>query len=448
MARSNCKRKAQHEISYLCSKESKIIDDEKKPIEFTDMCDNVIDIILCKLNLADLANISDTNNRLKNIAASVFSRRFGNCFISFDSLGAKRELSRQLEVIRCKNKPIVKIIDAKIWFKLLRNFGNLIKFISIQCEPVPQVKNETQIKMANVLKNLNEYVLKYCADSLERLQIKNLPFFTFNMPLEKVHEFIVHQDLCCNYEYENWNTEALNFLPNIRSLDLVCVPKSLEKNYPKLNRVVLLLEHDEDVHSFTSFLQFNRQITSLEVRIFIANYNDVIFSSIEKNLTQLKRLKLGDQFLGEVNRNADEPIPHYQFRTVETFETIARRSRLMDSALYTFEFNNLKKVISRTECPSEWRSFLLNYKTIKRFKISYYRPVGWLEYHASAVKELSESPELEQITVEHPGMKAHEVLKKIFGSEWKLIKVKKILRPFTERAFKSKFKRIFQKPNC
>lgn len=62
-------------------------DDENILMEFEGMCDNVINIILHNLDAEDLANFSDTNNRSRNIAASVFFRKFGLALL-YDRMNA------------------------------------------------------------------------------------------------------------------------------------------------------------------------------------------------------------------------------------------------------------------------------------------------------------------------------------------------------------------------
>lgn len=161
------KRTSQNEVSDSNSKEAKISDDEATPIEFNDLCDNVINIILCDLELQDLANISDTNSRLRNIAASVFSRRYGNHVISFgvsiEPDSAIREL--RIDQLRLfKNKMIPKIYEITIWFKILRNFGKFIKFIR-----APRINT----------------------DSLEILNWKFASFgIIFNKTLTKLHKLV------------------------------------------------------------------------------------------------------------------------------------------------------------------------------------------------------------------------------------------------------------------
>lgn len=284
------------------------------------------------MELADLGNISDTNNCFRKIADSVFTRKYANHLISFDAILYSRginaseiEFHNSYEDIYCKNKLLIKITDAKIWFILLRNFGKSIKFIRIRC-PLRHAVRLDPTKIPNALENLIKYVKEYCADSLEALEMFNYPYFTWDRPFPKLQEFTT--ECCFDFGHEplttcrmNWNTVTLEFMPNIRSPRLRFVPKLLEEHFSKLDRVILYLEHDEDVHSFIRFLQSNPQINYLSVIIgrHMSKYHNLIYSSIEKNLTQLKVFKITDNGTRKYEENAMESIPRYGFRTVNTF---------------------------------------------------------------------------------------------------------------------------------
>lgn len=235
-------------------------------------------------------------------------------------------------------------------------------------------------------------------------------------------------------------------MPNIRSLYLNCAPISLKKNYPNLERVSVPLLNDEDVQAFISFLHFNRQITFLEVKIAILDNNDLIFSSIEKaNLTRLKKLRIS-HLRSIPNRNTMEPIPKYRFNTIDSFIYSCRGPNL-DPVVYSFEFNDLKKITLEKSLYSDWMNFILNNKKLKIFKTRYFFE-NWLENHENAIKELliklTELPELEQIIVEYHGMKIHDILKAILGSGWKPIEMKMTWRN-PPHSFKSRFQRIFKR---
>lgn len=430
------KRKSEFGISHLRPKKMKISDNEKTVMEFDDMCDNVIDIILYNLELEDLANISDTNSRLRNMAASIFSRKYGNRLVSFDVFHHYDMDDFSLKIHMClvtvsqRHKQIIRVSKSNIWFKLLRNFGEFMKFIRIQ--DIDSI--EPKIKIPNVLENLFQYVLKYCTDSLEILELHSCPFFIFNKPLNKLHEFHFLEAI-------EPRSITLNLMPNIRSLNIHYLPKTLVKHFPKLERITLFLAHDEEsLCSFISFLRLNRQITYLRFIGMNPDHRDRVYSSIEEYLTKLKILKMPR---GTLKRNAMEPIPTYRLKTIEKFSFWCLNRKFNE---YSFEFKELKKIRIHANLSLECIKFLvLNIRKIKTLKIflnhKYY-------YDRDAiVKELTQLTELEYIITRSRRMEYILTLKTALGNEWKQIEVKEEKVDFTRSLFKSKFQRISKKVN-
>lgn len=177
------------------------------------------------------------------------------------------------------------------------------------------------------------------------------------------------------------------------------------------------------------------------MRIYIDNYNDLIFSSIEKlNLTQLKKILIEHRCKHE--RNGIDPIPKYRFETIDSFDYRSWSIHL-DPVVYSFEFNDLKKKFLLGDLFSVWMNFILNNKKLKIFKTAYLQG-NWRKNCESAIAELTKLPELEKIIVEHHGVENHEILKTILGSEWKPIEMKKTWR-MPPHSFKSEFQRIIKK---
>lgn len=442
MTRSELKRKSQNGIFYLSSKEKKISDDGKTSIEFNDMCDNVIDIILCYLELEDLANFSDTNQRFRKIAGSVFSRKHKNSLISFDTFHYSHEselwppCKNLLAILHSKQKPIVRIINAKIWFKILRNFGEFTKFIAIYCDYI----KERTTKIPNALIGLNEYIHKYCTDSLETLELHCYKYFTLNKPLTKLREFVATSNLDDHGSIEAWkywNLATLQLMPNLRSLDIQGVPIALDKYIPQLKRVCLYLGKEEAVHSFCSFVHLNRQITYLKlIRIDLPmEYDDIIFSAIEEKLTELKTFKITR--MGNHERIAVAPIPTYRYKTVQSFSS----SSFDNLVLNSFKFDNLKKLKINSKLNSEWVDFTFNNKKLKIFKIDYWDPNERLNRgEVRAIKQLTNLPELEQFIVQNDEMKNLSIYKTALGSEWEQIEMKQCIH--NSENFKAKYQRI------
>lgn len=89
-------------------------------LPFMDLPDNVIELILQKLSFENLVNFVDTNKRIHEIAKSIYSRKYGKYVLHID--GVRRV--RKLRVNR--SHEIETSVDIAPFFKLIRNFGQLI----------------------------------------------------------------------------------------------------------------------------------------------------------------------------------------------------------------------------------------------------------------------------------------------------------------------------------
>lgn len=413
------------------------------------MCDNVIDIILGKLDLEDLVNVSDTNKRLKNIASSVFSRKFAHRSILFEKFESYPNLPmlkryRQSELDR--NKPTVKICDARIWFKLLRNFGEFIKFIDIILSPIKSsgtddIPKETPI----ALEKLIEYIDEYCSDSLEKWQLINYPYISLKKPLMKLQEFCYYGHV--TYEngdawiWEDWNTEILVLMPNLHSIALDQVPKSLQNNFPKLERISLEVDKNKEVRSLISFLDLNRQITYMNLVLTATNNVDLLYSSIEKNLTRLKIFKVAYCPDRDHSRAMERISPH-QFSAVHSFCWDFHRD-INDAIPCSFEFSDLKKIHLKDKLWDGWVDFVLKNRKLNIFKYSMFYDPKWVTNYGRNFKRLTGLPNLEYLIFcyrEEISLlfgNVHAQLKELLSSDWELIEVKQ-----EYRRIKSKFQRI------
>lgn len=385
----------------------------KSTLNFNDMCDDMIDMILCHLQLEDLSNVSDTCIRLRDIADSVFSRKHAHRLISMDVFHYSRNLTDKKRkyflhqiAVNSKCDAIIRISDAKVSLKLVRNFRNSIKHVRIQST------DYDEIYIPNALRKLIRNISELCNNSIETLEVIGCSTFTLTEPLTKLQEF------CCYAERLEISQE-LAFMPNVRALKLHCVPKTMAKNYAKLKRIDLQLESDDDVETFISFTRLNPQMEYLRLYIWYhcsPQYNRQIYSSIANNLTQLKTLKLG---------HGHQPIwmpieeSRYSFRTVESFRFshVDQRIAFLDPQ-HVFEFDHLKKLtLSGT---SSFPMYCMNtVRRNKKLKILKLDTLHGAFLNETFIKELlNELPELEEIIVDSFSENRYLAFKKILGKEW------------------------------
>lgn len=362
--------------------------------KFDDLCDDVIDIILCCLKLEDLTNVSDTNKRLRTIACSVFSRNHANQLISIDCFDPSDEIEKWDALVSYKNKSIVRVADAKVRFKLLRNFGNLIKYIRIQ------VRGKDGFNIPTSWRNVNNYLIDYCVDFLEVLELytDTHNYFVLDKTLLRLQQFFGHAKVMF---------KTVELMPNLNKLSLWRVPQTLKRCFPKLENVKLVLATEDAVHSFVSFMEMNNQIKVLNLQLHLKSCHDLIFSSIVENLPQLKTMEIF------VLYELDTTERIYRFDSIDTLILWNCKEAILKS----FHFKCCLKELSLSIFVGDtfWVSFVLRHKKLKVLTLS----------SAKRAREngrlrllLNELLDLEKLKLFHLVEKENRIVKKILGSEW------------------------------
>lgn len=370
------------------------------------MCSDAIEKIITHLELLDLVNICGVSKRLQTIAKSIFSRKYSHwlIIIRFPKEGI---IPR---TIHCRIEPIIRISDAKVWFKLIRNFGESIKYIRIECD---YCFFGERIKPS--LKYIMEYILEYCADSLEVLELKKYPFTPLNGRLKKLKKL---------FAFCYGQCDAIEYIPNVNCLWISIIPKILENIcFSNMNE----LHTSDEYHtseSFLSFLRSNRQIKKLDVIIYSdANF---ILSSINEILPELKTLKI--HLCSSLTRELKEQILFYRFKTVENFK--------IDDYHYigSFGFDSLKRLslANLKNGNSFWVNSVIRMKKLKILKFLH---AGDLIGNYQIL--LTELTELEVIIICISTPDESKVLIKSLGREWEQIQMKKI-----EHWYRMKFQRM------
>lgn len=298
--------------------ESNVVGTSK--LQFMDLCDDAIEIIFGNLYPEELANCADINKRINRIVQSFYSRKYGNHLLSIDNIAI--EYKRLIKPIK------INVTDARC-FKLIRNFGKFIRTIHIEgSSAIAETSNGALERNLFLHNKLNEYILEYCADSLEDIKLINCPFFKFNKPQEKLHTF-TFQNI---FEFGHDCSESIKWITNLRCFKVILsgsatwneIPKALEMCIPTLKEVQLLINSYDNAKTFIKFLKMNPQIETLSIIFKVCNlpskysYRE-IFSSIAQ-YSQIKQLKV--RFFGSVQL---EQIEILHFKTVEvlTFERFA-----------------------------------------------------------------------------------------------------------------------------
>lgn len=406
----------EHENSRSHPKKFEIFECSKIPQKFDDMCDDAIEMILSYLELADLANISDVSNRLLIIAKSIYSRKHAHRLICIDH----RQFDLDIAAITfyCKIKPIIRINDAKVWFKLIRNFGESIKYIYIKSE---YEDNWGVRNIPSSYKYVIEYILKYCADSLETLELYQYPFLPLNKPLTKLKKFIGNTN--------DMSFDAIQYMPNLNYLYSTYIPITLKGiSFPHMDEFRTIVRSRKDVDSLIPFLHMNRQIKKLWLVYSSDDCFDLIIPSLNEILPELKTLKIQSNYTSKRDR-----IPFSRFKTVDTFSC----EGLSPEKFYgSFVFNDFKRLsFSPFQDSSDvsWMDLTLRMKNLKILKI---RSKIFIKNCQILLSELSD---LELIIIQYSRQHENNVLIQILGSQWK-----QILMERNERFFRSRFGDIYK----
>lgn len=392
------------------------------------VCDDVIDLILYRLELDDLATVSDTNARIRDIARSVFARKYGNSLISIDtfSLGADvhtNAFHMDEDLITYKDRPVIRVTKPRAWCKILRNFGESIKYIRLHYH-----KNISD----RFWRHIVEHVSLYCTGSLRALEVFGCPSLPLDKPLAELHTFIA-TGWCPSYQME-----ALELMPNIRRLVLKTesLPLSMDKLFPNLETVELDFDGTENnrVHSLISFFGRNTQIKKLKLKICTIHgysYSDLIYSTIIESLTQLNRLEITlgvpglYRYGGDDHTNAETTVSTYQFKAIDTFGYRANNLQKREQ----FEFGDLKKLIVgpiRSHTETDVINFISSNRKLKVLKLT---EIDLWQYSSSFARNfrqlLADLPELVEVIIQ-PATESsvEEIWEKAMSAEWKLYNVK------------------------
>lgn len=414
------KRKYQHEDCPSHEKEFKLSDYKKATKKFDDLCEDVIEVVLSKLELVDLVNISDTNIHLQNIARSIFHRKYGNHLICIEALEHAYPTDNAW-YRKCKIKQFIRISDAKVWFKLIRNFGESIKYVLIKSY-YGTFWDDGNIPI--FYKHLIEYILKYCSDSLELLELQDYPFLPLNTPLKKLNEFIGITAV---------SFEEIKYMPNLRTLRLQIIPKTLENQFfPNLIEFTAILDSSEDVYSFISAIHMNRQIKKLFLFLDSDGYNDIIFSSINEHLPELKALKICTNY--KLRNDVPAIIPNYRFKNIDSLSFIGPCN-----SYKSFMFIDVKKLslsyLNRGDITGINLALSMKQLRILRFEFG----ADCIKHHQILLTEFSE---LELIIVRVSSSNECMILNQMLATQWKQIQMEKRFTVKTISYFKLRFQRI------
>lgn len=210
------------------------------------------------------------------------------------------------------------------------------------------------------------------------------------------------------------NIGIVKLMPNLQSLyikeNIDDLEKLNERYVPHIEQLELQLQSGVDVSAFVHFLHGHKQIKYLKLFITVSNYNDLIYSSIDENLTQLTKLDIYN-FSSE-RKKSDAT---YRFKEMVTF-SIRGKSEDISQYFESFEFDDLNDLTVGTldlDGPNRtWTDIVLPNRKLEKFALSFAT-----DLIGNVQLLLSELPELEMITT-YGTRDEHKILKESLGNRW------------------------------
>lgn len=155
-------------------------------------------------------------------------------------------------------------------------FGKRFRYLTLEPQLIahkiwPYWVLTRQIKyLPNEIWHLMKYVLKYCSESLEMLDLHSYPIFLLDKPFTKLHTFSAEGDWrgcdCDRASWRHWKTNALSLI--YEHFDLIVFQKYLKiicQNWNASAWILILM-----TKSFHSFL-FCIWIHISLIWIYVAN---------------------------------------------------------------------------------------------------------------------------------------------------------------------------------
>lgn len=242
----------------------------KPRLNFLDLYDDVLYIIVDRLELSELLNAAATNSRITHFARNVFRRQYQNYSIEFRNFRFDREDGK----IRIANSKVIQFYDYKLALIFLRHFGDQIHKFAIYYEMYAEERHV----------RCNEFISKYASEAVTNLglnYINDTLLSAFTSPFTNVEQ------LSGTMVNDLTGVNALSFnemFPSVKRLKLLSF--KFDFNYTFIDCHIPHLEHllmarypgtwSNDMLQIKSLFRKNPQIRSLELIRFPLSFPKVI----------------------------------------------------------------------------------------------------------------------------------------------------------------------------
>lgn len=373
-------------------------------LQLMDLCDDIIEIILKNLDPKELANCADTNRRINKIAQPIYSRKYRNHLLW---------IKNTTDVYQHSFVPIkINVFDARR-FKFIRNFGKFIRIIQLEGRNVAFQRN---LFLDN---KFIEYILEYCAASLEDITLVNCQFFKLNKSQKKLHTFAVHDHGRNKFGHDY--SESIKWMTNLRCFKMIIydcpnsfgVPKALEMCIPTLEEVQLEIKSRNDIKPFIEFLRMNPQVETLFLFLHnkTCNYNEIddkVFLWIGQ-YSKIKQFNL-------IIMDDDYVIANLRFKTIEVL-TLTTFNISVSNDLIFDELKELNLQCGNWRIREDFIEFISRQKKLKKICFHNFYSMNENDLY----KLQNEMPELEEIVFNCAiacTSQPKSILKSNFSSNW------------------------------
>lgn len=281
--------------------------------KFIDLNNDVLYIILYKLELQELLQIAKTIPQISGIIREVFRRKYST-----------NKLSINFDQHFCKNGPEVECVnntitvhDLNSLVNMFKHFGNFFQNVLIHHDPTTD---------SSIMEMINRSMNQHCSESLKSLQLKFgnkiADFEGFTTPFKRVEEFSAHI-----------KAHKLNAF------------KPLNEIFPYLRKLNLTLERDVNV----SFIEGHFP----HLRYFKL--------SVGENFNLGERMRLIEQLKGMIMKNPEIQSVELNLRYPKCF------IQFLSEALPNLEY---LKIYNLQICNSD----TLRFENVKHFVLSILHP--------------------------------------------------------------------------
>lgn len=332
-------------------------------MRITDLKLSCLESVFDHLEMSDLLNVADSNERLKKAAGMVFLRRYSDkkVWLHKPRLSTKPKL-------RVYSANIM-IEDLKTSLQILRCFGDLIFKLEITEDEVSSDWEFTEkFGIYQIIHNsIMDYVNRFCATSLKELALIMVPKSALDhlkrpfVSLETVHLF------SCRLGKELMPLDEL--FPAIQNLtldfNLVENPLIIEEHWRRLKHFEVNIDRwNIQKKNVEEMLRLNPKLQSLKIS---SGWDAEILQSASKFLQLIEHLEIGNHF-GGFSALGEKVIHFVTVKKLKISLIGAEPSKLQKLPL---SFNQLEEFELETnhELDGEFFEFLRQNPLIKKLTV-------------------------------------------------------------------------------